>query len=78
MSRRAAPASSGFLPSSGPSARRVGPASTANESFITRFFREEIFAPEKIPGNLSVAVAVTMFVGGVSAVRTWGEMMVPA
>ena len=42
-----------------------------------RFLRTEVFSPEKLPGNISVATAVGFFVGGVIAVRTWGDLLVP-
>jgi hypothetical protein len=47
-------------------------------NFVTRFIREEITAPEKLAGNISVATAFALFFGGIAAVRTWGELMVPA
>ena len=46
--------------------------------FFSRFLRTEVFSPEKLPGNISVATAVGFFVGGVIAVRTWGDLLVPA
>ncbi|KIM36309.1 hypothetical protein M413DRAFT_291192 [Hebeloma cylindrosporum] len=49
-----------------------------NESKFTAFLRTEVFAPEKLPGNISIASAVRLFVGGIIAIRTWGDLMVPA
>jgi hypothetical protein len=46
--------------------------------YFFRFLRTEIFAPEKLPGNISIASAVGLFVGGIIAIRTWGDLMVPA
>ena len=45
--------------------------------FFTRFLRTEVFSPEKLPGNISVATAIGLFVGGIVAVRTWGDLLVP-
>jgi len=49
-----------------------------NEPTFSRFLRTEVFAPEKLPGNISIASAVGLFVGGIIAIRTWGDLMVPA
>ncbi|KZV94782.1 hypothetical protein EXIGLDRAFT_644857 [Exidia glandulosa HHB12029] len=49
-----------------------------DESSFGRFMREEIWAPEKLPGNISIATGVGLFVAGVVVVRTWGELMIPA
>ena len=43
-----------------------------------RFIQTQILAPEKLPGNVNIVTAVTMFLGGIFAVRTWGELMIPA
>lgn len=43
-----------------------------------RFIRTEVLAPEKLPGNISLLTGIGMFIGGIVAVRTWGEMMIPA
>jgi len=48
------------------------------DHIFSRFLRTEIFAPEKLPGNISIASAVGLFVGGIIAIRTWGDLMVPA
>ncbi|RDX45046.1 hypothetical protein K466DRAFT_588806 [Polyporus arcularius HHB13444] len=73
MARRAAPGASpfGLAPP-----RRV--IHDPNESAISRFMREEIFAPENIPGNLSILTSVVVFFGGIAAMRTWGDLMIPA
>ncbi|KAJ6551831.1 hypothetical protein B0H19DRAFT_1031261 [Mycena capillaripes] len=77
MARRSAPPNSGppYI-QQGQSQRRtlVDP----HESAFSRFLREEIFAPEKIGGNLSLLTGVGMFVGSILAFRKWGHMMVPA
>ncbi|KAF5309476.1 hypothetical protein D9619_012361 [Psilocybe cf. subviscida] len=49
-----------------------------NESAFSKFLRTEVYAPEKLPGNISVATAVGLFLGGIVAIRTWGEIIVPA
>lgn len=43
-----------------------------------RFIENEIMAPDKLPGNLSILTGVGMFIGGIMAVRAWGELMIPA
>ncbi|KAF8218011.1 hypothetical protein K438DRAFT_1702570 [Mycena galopus ATCC 62051] len=77
MARRAAPPNSGpaYIQQSQSQRRTVA---DPHESAFSRFLREEIFAREKIDGNLSLLTGVGMFVGGILAVRTWGDMMVPA
>lgn len=77
MARRAAPPGSGPAYYSGAPARR-GALQDANESKFSAFMREEIWAPEKIPGNLSILTGVVVFFGGIAAIRTWGEMLIPA
>ena len=72
MARRAAPGQSPF--GIAPPRRVVDP----NESAFSRFMREEIFSPENLPGNLSILTSVVVFFGGIAAMRTWGELMIPA
>ena len=43
-----------------------------------RFIQTQILAPEKLAGNMNIVTAVTMFLGGIFAVRTWGDLMIPA
>lgn len=43
-----------------------------------RFLRTEVFAPEKLPGNISIASAVGVFAAGIVVFRTWGDLLVPA
>jgi hypothetical protein len=78
MARRAAP------PNSGPAyytpaqlARSSGPLVDPNESAWSRFLRTQVFAPDKLPGNVNIVAGVGLFVGGVFIVRRWGEMFVP-
>ncbi|KAJ7803140.1 hypothetical protein B0H14DRAFT_2367864 [Mycena olivaceomarginata] len=77
MARRSAPPNSGpaYIPQSQSQRRTLG---DPHESAFSRFLREEIFAPEKIGGNLSLLTGVGMFVGGILVVRKWGALMVPA
>ncbi|KAJ3504860.1 hypothetical protein NLJ89_g7723 [Agrocybe chaxingu] len=76
MARRSAPsAQPPYLPHQPHSQRALN---DPNESAFSRFLRTEVYAPEKIAGNISVASAVGLFVGGIIAVRTWGDLMVPA
>lgn len=49
-----------------------------NESAFSRFMREEVFAPEKIMGNINVLTAAGVFAAGVFVARTWGDFLVPA
>ena len=76
MARRAAPPGAGPAYYSGAPSR--GQLPDPDESAITGFLREEIFSPEKFPGNLSILTGVAMFFGGIAAMRTWGELMIPA
>ncbi|KAG6916501.1 hypothetical protein DXG01_006500 [Tephrocybe rancida] len=79
MARRSAPPSSApsYVPH--PSQRRaVGGGRDADQSAFSKFLDAEIFAPEKLPGNLNLLTGLTMFFGGIFAVRAWGELMIPA
>ncbi|KAF9563506.1 hypothetical protein CPC08DRAFT_661869 [Agrocybe pediades] len=49
-----------------------------NESAFSRFLRTDVFAPEKLPGNISIASAVGVFAAGIFVFRTWGDLLVPA
>ncbi|KAJ7202075.1 hypothetical protein GGX14DRAFT_502050 [Mycena pura] len=77
MARRNAPPNSGpaYIPQSQSQRRTLA---DPNETAFRRFLREEVFAQDKIGGNLSLLTGVGMFVGGILAVRTWGSLMVPA
>ncbi|KAL0959211.1 hypothetical protein HGRIS_014490 [Hohenbuehelia grisea] len=76
MARRSAPPNSGpaFIPISGQRRALVDP----NESAFGRFMREEIWAADKLPGNINIVAGLGMFIGGILAVRTWGGLMIPA
>jgi hypothetical protein len=49
-----------------------------NETAFSRFMREEIWSPEKLPGNVNIAVSLTLFFGGIAAIRSWGDLLIPA
>ncbi|KDQ17495.1 hypothetical protein BOTBODRAFT_29673 [Botryobasidium botryosum FD-172 SS1] len=72
MARRAAPPNSTYLTSSAASSK------SHDESAFGRFMREEIWAPEKRPGNFSILTGFGLFAGSIVAIRLWGEAMVPA
>lgn len=46
--------------------------------YVFRFLRNEIWAADKLPGNINILTGLTLFFGGIAAVRTWGELMIPA
>jgi hypothetical protein len=80
MARRAAPPNSGpayytpaHLARSGANGSLVDP----NESAWSRFLRTQVFAPDKLPGNVNIVAGVGLFVSGIFVVRRWGEMFVP-
>ncbi|GBE78724.1 hypothetical protein SCP_0116150 [Sparassis crispa] len=76
MARRSAPPGSGPAYYSGaPSRRAIG---DPNESAFSQFLREEIWAPEKLPGNVSILTGIAVFFGGIAAIRTFGDLMIPA
>ncbi|KAG6871915.1 hypothetical protein C0995_014915 [Termitomyces sp. Mi166 len=76
MARRSAPSVPSYMPH--PSQRRTVGGHDEDQSALSRFLQTEIFAPEKLPGNINLFVGVTMFFGGILAARTWGELMIPA
>ena len=83
MARRAAPPNSGpayYTPAhlartSGPNGSLADP--NESSSAWSRFLRTQIFAPDKLPGNINIVAGVGLFVGGVFVVRRWGELFVP-
>jgi hypothetical protein len=76
MARRAAPPHSGPAYYT-PAQLSRGPLVDPNESAWSRFLRTQIFAPDKLPGNVNIVAGVGLFVGGVFVVRRWGELFVP-
>ncbi|KAI3615360.1 hypothetical protein WG66_003494 [Moniliophthora roreri] len=74
MARRSAPPGSGpaYVPKNPAVGRRlVDP----DESAFSRFLREEVWAPEKLPGNISIVTGVGVFFAGILAVRTWDALL---
>ncbi|KIM54950.1 hypothetical protein SCLCIDRAFT_335422 [Scleroderma citrinum Foug A] len=76
MARRAAPQNAVPGLFAAPPPRRA--IHDPNENAFSRFIREEIWAPEKLPGNVSIVTGVVVFAAGVFAARTWGDILVPA
>ena len=76
MARRAPPQNPAIFGVPPPPPRRA--INDPNESAFSRFVREEVFAPEKLMGNINIFTAVGVFAAGVLAVRTWGDLLVPA
>lgn len=74
MARRAPPQNAAMF--GVPPPRRA--LQNPNESAFSRFIREEVFAPEKLSGNINIFAAVGVFAAGVLATRTWGDLLVPA
>ncbi|KAF8530688.1 hypothetical protein JB92DRAFT_2694600 [Gautieria morchelliformis] len=72
MARRSAPPHSGpsYLPPSSHSVAAQNPMEIDYPKF------RQIFAPEKMVGNISIVIGVGMFLGGITAVRLWGEALV--
>jgi len=81
MARRAAPPHSGPAYYTPAHLARSGGANGAlvdpNESAWSRFLRTQVFAPDKLPGNVNIVAGVGLFVGGIFVVRRWGELFVP-
>ncbi|KZS91806.1 hypothetical protein SISNIDRAFT_515872 [Sistotremastrum niveocremeum HHB9708] len=75
MSRRGAPPNQSLF---GPPQSSHRAIHDPNESAFSTFMREEVWAPEKLPGNISILTGVAVFVAGIVSVRLWGEVMIPA
>ncbi|KAG6848616.1 hypothetical protein H0H93_015496 [Arthromyces matolae] len=79
MARRTAPSSApSYVPHPLQAQRRAVASHDEDQSAFSRFLANEIFAPEKLPGNVNMVVGLTMFLGGIFAVRSFGELMIPA
>ncbi|KAF9220367.1 hypothetical protein BS17DRAFT_348791 [Gyrodon lividus] len=74
MARRAAPQTASLF--GAPPPRRA--INDPNESAFSRFMREQVWAPEKLPGNIGILTGVGMFAAAVFATRSWGDILVPA
>ena len=46
-------------------------------SAISRFMNEEIWAPEKLLGNIAVVTSVGVFAAGIFFVRKFGDLIIP-
>lgn len=44
---------------------------------ISRFMNEEIWAPEKLPGNIAIVTSISVFAAGIFFVRNFGELIIP-
>ncbi|KAG1844524.1 hypothetical protein DFJ58DRAFT_706483 [Suillus subalutaceus] len=75
MARRTAPANATPAFFTAPARRQIV---DPNESAFSRFIREQITAPEKLPGNISIVTGMSVFAAGIFVARTWGDMLVPA
>ena len=49
----------------------------AETSAFSRFMNEEIWAPEKLPGNIAIVTSVGVFAAGVFFVRKFGDLIIP-
>ncbi|KAG2343407.1 hypothetical protein BDR05DRAFT_1059631 [Suillus weaverae] len=72
MTRRAAPANATPAFFTAPARRQIA---DPNESALSRFIREQITAPEKLPGNISIVTGMSVFAAGIFVARTWGDML---
>ncbi|KAI9511898.1 hypothetical protein F5148DRAFT_974503 [Russula earlei] len=77
MARRAAPPHSGPAYYTPAKLAHSGALVDPNEGAWSRFTRTQIFAPDKLPGNINIVAGVGLFVGGIFVVRRWGELFVP-
>ena len=50
----------------------------SDETPYQRFIREQILSPQYLGGNINIVLSMTLFLGGVFAVRSWGEILVIA
>ena len=46
-------------------------------SAFSRFMNEEVWAPEKLPGNIAIVTSVGVFAAGVFFVRKFGDLIIP-
>ena len=80
MARRGAPPNSGpayYTPAQLARSGANGTLIDPNEGAWGRFLRTQVFAPDKLPGNVNIVAGVGLFVGGIVIVRRWGELFVP-
>jgi len=80
MARRSAAPNSGpaYYPRSAITGRPgIQDIDDVETSAFSRFMHEEIWAPEKLPGNVAILTSVSVFAAGVFFVRTFGELIIP-
>ena len=79
MARRAAASgpSQAAFPTSHPAfgAKRVHGGPDVDESWFQSFLRDQILSPQYLPGNLNILTSVTLFAGGIFALRKWGDVL---
>lgn len=46
-------------------------------SAFSRFMDEEVWAPEKLPGNIAIVTSVGVFAAGIFFVRKFGDLIIP-
>jgi len=46
-------------------------------SAFSRFMSEEIWAPEKLQGNIAIVTSVGVFAAGIFFVRKFGDLIIP-
>ncbi|PVF94530.1 hypothetical protein CPB86DRAFT_636359 [Serendipita vermifera] len=58
-----------------PSYQPITDSRRSNESGFQRFMREQIWAADKAPGNLSILIGTGFFAASIVATRLWGSML---
>ncbi|KAK0553633.1 hypothetical protein OC846_000493 [Tilletia horrida] len=67
----------GFLNAKGPGGRGA-PARPQAGNSVVRFLQDEVFAPEKRPGNIVIAYGTIFFAASIGLIRTLGpDLLVP-
>lgn len=78
MARRSAPPNSGPAYYSRSAVTHGGiDGIDGDQSAFSQFMNREIWALEKLPGNFAIVTSIVVFTAGVTAVRTFGEMLIP-
>lgn len=44
---------------------------------FSQFMNEEIWAPEKLPGNIAIVTSIGVFAVGIFFVRKFGDLIIP-
>ncbi|CAG7847862.1 SubName: Full=Uncharacterized protein {ECO:0000313/EMBL:CCA77846.1} [Serendipita indica DSM 11827] len=50
-------------------------ARARNESGFQKFMREQVWAADKIGGNISILIGVSFFTASIIATRQWGSLL---